>query len=452
MIKRLPLLIAVLALAAWAGNFIIKSYLAATLLTYGQPGEGSAAAVAYTPANAEVLAAHARYLLYRAEETRAEEAIAMLQQAVAASPRDYRYWLELGKAYDSNGQPQQAETAMERAVNLAPRYFEPRWTLANSRLRAGKTEAALKDFHEAVKLSGALYGGIAIDRIRPDQRATLAAFNVISGALGMNLGALRSITPPDAASQAYLAEFLATHDALDQSVEIWRALPAEDPDSYRSLAAELTRELQTKNRFSEAREVWRKLYQMEGEPAEDAGNLISNSGFERAPLREKYVGIIGLGEGFDWVFQRHTEVRAARSNEAAHSGTYGLRLVFAAPMNSAFQEITQQIAVEPSRQYRLSYFVKTRNLTSLPQEAPFIELTDAANPAAFSLRSLTPSGTTEWSEQSITFTTTENTRGLRLTVRAPQVKTIDRGRLPELWLDDFKLENLGARASSGQGK
>ncbi|HMY75932.1 MAG TPA: hypothetical protein PLQ88_29195, partial [Blastocatellia bacterium] len=186
MLKRLPLLIAVLALAAWASNFIVKNFLAATLLAYGQPGEGSAAAVAYTPANSEVLAARARYLLYRAEEPRAEEAVAVLQQAVAASPRDYRYWLELGKAYDGNSQPQQAETALERAVNLAPRYFEPRWTLANSRLRAGKTEAALNDFQEAVKLSGALYGGIVIDRVRPDQRATLAAFNAISGAFGMN--------------------------------------------------------------------------------------------------------------------------------------------------------------------------------------------------------------------------------------------------------------------------
>ena len=138
MIKRLPLLIAVLALAAWAGNFTIKNFLAVSLIAYGEQGTGTAAAAGYAPANAEVLAARARYLLYRSEEPPAEEAIAVLQQAVAASPHDYRYSLELGKTYDGNGQSQPAETALQRATTLAPGYFEPRWTLANSRLRAGK--------------------------------------------------------------------------------------------------------------------------------------------------------------------------------------------------------------------------------------------------------------------------------------------------------------------------
>jgi hypothetical protein len=77
----------------------------------------------------------------------------------------------------------------------------------------------------------------------------------------------------------------------------------------------------------------------------------------------------------------------------------------------------------------------------LANEVPFIEITDAANPAAFSLRSAAPSGTANWSEQGIVFSTTENTRGLRLTIRSPHLK-VDRTRIAELWLDDFKLERL----------
>ena len=57
------------------------------------------------------------------------------------------------------------------------------------------------------------------------------------------------------------------------------------------------------------------------------------------------------------------------------------------------------------------------------------------------LRSVLPSGTTEWSEQSITFSTPESTHGLRLTIRIPQLK-LDRLRIPEFWLDDFKLEKI----------
>ncbi|MGH9800667.1 MAG: hypothetical protein ACRD82_09905, partial [Blastocatellia bacterium] len=332
--------------------------------------------------------------------------------------------------------------AMQRAVELAPRYFEARWALANLRLRAGKTEASLEDFRQAVALSGSLYGNATPP---PDRNATLNAYNAIAGAFGMNLDALRRITPPDAVGQAYLAEFLSNHDAMDQALEIWRNLPNEKTIVYRTLVAQLTRELQARNRFKEANEVWQKFSALEGVPAASENNLITNPGFEMTPLRETYATEVDLGEGFDWAIRRHPEVRAIRGNMAAHSGSFVLHLSFNASMSAGFGEISQLIAVEPLRQYRLSYFVKTKNIASSPTETPFIGITDAINPALFNLRAVVPSGTNEWNEQSITFSVPENTRGLRLTIQAPQLKTIDNLRIAELWLDDFKLSQYRER-------
>lgn len=439
MSKRLPLLIAVLALAVWAGNFIIKNFIANALVTYGQSPESRDLAVGYASANAEVLAARGRFLL-ASDSPRIADAIADLRRAVELSPNDYRYWLELGKAYNANDQAQEAEASLLKAVALAPRYFEPRWALANLRLRAGKSEAALNDFREAVMLSGSLYGNATPP---PDRLVTLNAYNAISGALGMNLDALRRITPTDSAAQAYLSEFLSTHDALDQAVEIWRRLPADNSNSYRNLVAQLTHELQAKNRFAEAHEVWQKFSDSEGLPASDAANLILNPGFEQMPMREKLVELVDLGEGFDWVIRRHSEVRAVRSDTTAHSGAYALHLAFNASMKSGFSEVSQLIVASPGHQFRLSYFAKTKNISSAPDETPFIEITDALNPAAFSLRSVVPNGTHDWSEQSLAFSVPDATRGLRLTIQAPQLKTIDSLRAAELWLDDFKLEDLG---------
>ena len=45
------------------------------------------------------------------------------------------------------------------------------------------------------------------------------------------LDALRRVTPADSAARSYLAEFMATHDAMEQALEIWRRLPAEDQTS-----------------------------------------------------------------------------------------------------------------------------------------------------------------------------------------------------------------------------
>lgn len=438
--KRLPLLITVLALAVWAGNFTIKTFLANSLVVYGQrdgnQAESLDAAVRHAPANAEVLAARARFLLNQADPPRVIEAINDLQQAVQASPRDYRYQLELGKAYAANGQTADAEAAFLRAVELAPRYFETRWALANLRLRAGKAEPAIDDFRQAVTLSGSLYGNASPP---PDRSATLNAYNAIAGALGMNLDALRRVTPPDNAARMYLAEFLSSHDAQDQALELWRQLPAENSIAYRTLVAQLTRELQAKNRFSDASAVWQKFSIAEGVPANAENNLMTNGGFEQTPLREKYAEEVDLGETFDWAIRRHPEVRVLRSSANPHSGSMALHLTFNSTMNSGFGEISQLIAVEPLRQYRLRYFVKTKNISASPTETPFIGITDANDAALFNLRSFVPSGTNEWGEQFITFSVPESTRGLRLTIHAPQLKAIDSLRIAELWLDDFKL-------------
>jgi hypothetical protein len=110
-------------------------------------------------------------------------------------------------------------------------------------------------------------------------------------------------------------------------------------------------------------------------------------------------------------------------------------------MSSEFQHVSQLIPVEPSRTYRLSYFVKTRQIS---EDRPFIEITDALDPALFSLKSAVPGGTTDWIEQMITFSAPENTRAARLTIRSPQLGAVDRLRIAEVWFDDFKLWKLEA--------
>lgn len=436
MFKRLPLLIAVCALAGWAGSFIVKTFLANSLITYGQGEESRTAAVGYAPNNADVLAARARYLLYRADPPQPEQAIRDLQAAVAASPYDYRYQLELGKAYQGDGQMERAGEALQQAVTLAPRYFETRWALANHQLRTGQTDAALNEFREALQLSGSLYDG----NPRPNYNAAMNSFTAVTGALGLNLEALRRITPPDAVSQTYLAEFLATHDALEAALPIWRSLPANEPSSYYQLLFQLLRELQAKQRYDDAHEVWNKLAAVAGVATNSTDNLMSDPGFERAPLSEAYPVLADSLLGFDWILRRHPEVRVRRISGEAHQGNYALQLSFNASMNSEFQDVSQLVAVEPGRAYKLSYFVKTQNASPLPNEAAFVEITDAAEQTRFALRSVVPGGTNNWQPQSLTFTTLPDTRALRIVIRNPQIRTVDLARVAEIWFDDFALE------------
>jgi hypothetical protein len=440
MFKRLPLLIIVIALAVWLGNFIINNFIAASLIAYGETAESRDLAVARAPSNPLVIAARGKFLLYRAEPPRPEEGIAELQRAIAASPRDYRFWLELGRAYESVGETVRAEKSLQRAVELAPRYFETRWALANLLLRAGKTEQSLNDYREAIILSGR-------DAARPDEKASLNVYSAITGALGMSPEVLRRVTPANNVAQAYLTGFFATHDALDPALEMWRQLPVDDESSYRSAAFQLIRELQSKGRFAEAREVWNGVEALPGANGTPVStshetNLALNAGFEQIPISERFIEFADSRTGFDWIIKRHAEVRARRTESEKHNGAYSLHLTFAAAMRSEFQDVSQIIPVEPSQIYRLSYFVKTRNIPSSPSETPFVGITDAMQPASFLLRAVAPPGTADWREQAITFTVPANTNGVRLMICSPQIITIDHTRIAEVWFDDFKLEKI----------
>ncbi|MGH9843661.1 MAG: tetratricopeptide repeat protein [Blastocatellia bacterium] len=351
MLKRLPLLIAALSLSICLGKFVIHNFLAASLITYGEDSASREQALRYAPSNPAVVAARAKYLLYRAEPSSPEDAIAELQRAASLSPRDYRFWLELGRAYDNTGEAERAEAALRHAVELAPRYFDARWTLAKFLLRTGKTQPAIEEFRQAMSLSG---------RDRPDEKAILNIYNAIAGAMGGDFDLLRRITAADGVSQSLLARFFVTREALDDAIGIWRGLPKDDRQSYWKLSVELVRALQQRERFSEASEVWKGIENLAGFAAGVGGpNLLRNTGFEQPAISELYPELAAPPAGFDWIIHRHPEVPVRRTSYERHGGAYALHLALTASMNSEFNHIAQLVAVEPG-QYRLSYFVKMR--------------------------------------------------------------------------------------------
>ena len=431
MLKRLPLLLILLVVVLAAGHFIINNFIAVALIAYGSEDASRAAAVRFAPSNPEISAARGRYLLYRADPPQPTEGVADLQHAVLLSPRDYRFWLELGRGYEAAGEQAQAEQALQRTVALAPQYFDARWALANFRLRAGgaTSEQALNDFKTALALSGG-------DTGRPDRRAALNAYHAVAGVLGVNLAAFRRITPDDQLSRTYLAAALAEHNALDAALAVWRGLPTNDSPAARDLYFRLLADTQAQGRFADEREVWRALLNAVGDRKPDDGNLLTNSGFEQVPLSERFADYGNARAGFDWVMASHTEVAARRDDAQAHTGRFSLRLAFSAPMRSAFQEVWQLVPVEPARSYRLSFYVKTKNL---PADTPFVEIVEALRPELFALRLPVPSGTVDWRALSLVFTVPPTARALRLVVRAPQLTVFDRARIGEVRFDDFKL-------------
>jgi hypothetical protein len=426
MLKRLPLLIATFTLALWLGFWVIQQFIATSLIAYGETPESREQAAALAPNQPAVLAARGKYLLYRADVPDVPAGLAALERAVQASPFDYRFWLELGRGYETDSQAAPAERAFQQALQLAPRYFETPWTLANFYLRGGRTEAALHQFRQALELSGESTGA---EVQQTKARAALNAYEAVTQALGLNLSALRQIAPPDVHSQAALAKFLADHQALDPALELYRALPPQGQRGQRAAFESLLAAALSQHRYHEARALWLSFVQVE---ATAAASPIFNAGFERE--------FSTLPNGFDWLLPApHAEVRVRRDDAQAHAGRFSLRLTFAMQMQSELQSYGQLLVVEPQTPYRLRYWVKT---AKAPDRAPYLELTDAAQPQLFALRSPVPTGTNDWREQELVFTTPAETHALRLTIRAPQILEVNTGNTAEIWLDDFSLERV----------
>ncbi|QQS48760.1 MAG: hypothetical protein IPM66_09100 [Acidobacteriota bacterium] len=435
---RILLLAAIVVSGLRIGVSIIRQAEAALLVQFGADEADRRRAAELAPGNPRAVAALGKYLLYRAVPPSPEESILELRRAAGLSPRDYRFWLELGRGYENTGRTEGAELALRRAVELAPRYFEPQWALANFQLRAGRIEPALAAFRRAIELSGGSTGRI-------DQRVANNAFAAVSGALGINLEALGRVAPEDPVSKAALAVFLARNDALDQALDMWRRNSGQDPPSYRALTLQLLRELESRGRFEEAGQVWSGLAALLNDRAiHDArsGNLMYNAGFETVPLDREAPELLDPPAGFDWILSRHPEVVWRRQYAVRHRGSYSLHLQFPASMQSDFDGAWQKAAVTGGRRYRLTFFVKNRYVPLAPSEIPYVEIRDVVRPDLFRLRAPVPPGTNDWREQSLVFTVPPETTGLRIGIRAPRLKTIDRTKITELWFDDFSLVPL----------
>ena len=128
---------------------------------------------------------------------RTESAVLMFEQTVRLAPRDYRWWIELGRAYEQADKIDRAEIALRHAVDMAPTYNYPRWQIGNFYLRQGRPDEAFAELKLAT-LNNFTYreqvfslawdyfekDPVKVEQLAPDQPdvyASLALFYAVRG-------------------------------------------------------------------------------------------------------------------------------------------------------------------------------------------------------------------------------------------------------------------------------
>lgn len=341
------------------------------------------------------------------EKTRSDN-----ENAVRYSPRDYRYWLELGRIREQSGDRAAGEAAMRRAVEIAPAYAYPRWMLGNLLLREDKKEAALNEF----KSVAATHMGLRQQ-----------VFYLVWETSGGDANQLKQLFGDTAVVRAALSVFYAGKNLPNESVQMWQSLSAEEKEEHYAAGKSA---LQINYEKSNTRAAAILARDLKFESAEIG--KITNGGFEEE-IGKSHQTIFG------WHIDQVKNAGISLDTRQPREGRLSLKITFSGYNEQTLQTAPQLIAVEENTHYRLTAAVRTADLKSAGM--PILEV---ANAKTFEVLGAAPPfavGTSDWQNVAIEFTVPPDTQGVFVrTTRAfcgagcPIVGA--------LWYDDFNLEQI----------
>src|SRR2546423_2638322 len=402
-------------LCAGLSYFSIRVAWAAHKIGLGTAA-GFQAAVRWEPSNAENWYLLGRYWQYTLDEPDAERAIRYYRSALALNPHDAGVWMDLGTAYESEGNWQAAGDAFREAKRAYPLSAEVSWRYGNFLLRQDQVAEAFSEIRRAVyadpKRSAEAFSRCW--RVDPDVRAILD--NVLPANLDGYLDVIHQ---------------LAENDEYAAALVVWDRLAAFHPHLTLGQAIPFTEYLVQKRRIEDAQRVWNDALRFSGteSPARPDGSVLWDGGFETG----------WNNGGFAWRFPRPSGgVRIGFDSKEKHSGLQSLHISFDGRHNVALEGPCVNAGVQAGVPYRFSAWVRAENLTT--NQGLRFHLDWAENSGRHgSVETPDVQGSKPWSEIAAEWTAPGDARQVRLClVRRPSEK-LDSQIQGTVWVDDVAL-------------
>ncbi len=365
-------------------------------------------AIALAPSDAETHRARARVLNRLGMHAEARKSF---ETATSLRYRDDYLWLELGSTNEQLGDTAAALSAFDQAVRWAPYYAHTRWQRGNLRLRMGQYTQAFDDLRAAVAMKKSLMP------------------NFIDLAWGLSRGDVNTVEQlvpiNDDRDRLALALFLAQKGKGRECLKHLSLLGAPLSDENRR---ELVSQLLRSKAFREAFELWRT-------DAKLSMPVVLNGGFEESLLL--------TNQNFGWIVVAKPEPRIVLDDGEKAAGAKSLLVGFYGDWKDTNPLISQTIIVEPSKRYRISFDVKTKDL--ITGGPPLIAVFDGnqrlGQSAAF------PSPSSNWQKLSLEFTATPSTQAIVLGLTRVAGACTPCPIFGTMWLDEFLIEDVGTTNS-----
>jgi hypothetical protein len=252
------------------------------------------------------------------------------------------------------------------------------------------------------------------------------AFALVWNYFGNDVAKVEQLADDRPDVKAGLAYFFATHDRPEDSLRIWNTLSKNEKAIENRTARGIAQTMLEKRAFWEGVEFAKQS----GIDTNASIEAITNPGFESTivPVNDTIFG---------WKIDR-ADAKAENSADPSvrRSGIRSLRTVFRNYVKPTFYGVWQNVAVKPNAHYILRLWVRTENLKS--GGLPLIEIVNASDDKGIAVSKPFPTGTNDWSEVTVEFTTPEICGGVF--IRTSRETCGENCPLTgTMWLDDFEL-------------
>ena len=343
-----------------------------------------------------------------------ERSVKMFEDLIRISPNDFRWWIELGRAYEQAEMPENAEMAFKRAVSLAPTYTFPHWQFGNFYLRQNRSDEAFGELRKTTERSQVYREqvfSLAWDYFDKDPAKVEAL----------------AVDTPDV--RATLALFYAARGSADNALRVWNTLTDEQKAAHVDTAKRIARGLFEKQRFRESL----AFSVQTGIDPDAQPEQVTNGGFEK---------FLGNPDDniFGWrIYRSEGKVDILPDSNVKFQGVKSLRVTFKGYSKPELHNVVQYIAVEPGASYRLTAMVRTDNLRS--GGPPMLQIISGKDNRGIAASEPFAAGSADWRQVTIDFTAPSDFDGIHIRTgreSCGEVCPIN----GTIWYDDFRLTKL----------
>lgn len=335
------------------------------------------------------------------------------EKTAARTPHNYLIWLDLGKAYERNGQSEKAEFAFNKAEELAPNYSTVKWIFGNYLLRSGKIDDGIAKIQFAANNDNAY--------IQP-------SVNLVWQYYQEDVDKLRDFANSSDRLKAAAAAFLARQKKIEDSIQLWSSVEnAKNEDFYKESGEIIYSELIAEKRFLQAIRI-KRVYSQE---ANLQIGKINNGSFEQEIRIEK-------PEIFDWTIKAGLLPQIGVDEVEKKGGNKSLVYVFNSEAGREFREVFQTVAVESGATYRLSFFYKSELNTKSPLKCEIIDA--GAQVILEETKPLEP--TSGWTEISVDIKIPDNTQAITVRINRDTCQAAFCPISGKIWFDEFTLSRI----------